>query len=442
MIDLLHVIPVLIILLLEGLFSGGEIALIASDTNRIRQRAVKGSPTARIALKLIENPDRLLSTTLTGTNLCAITNTALVTAFFISILGPEQGELAAIVIMIPLILILGEIVPKSIFQHYANEAAPGIACFLLAASWILYPVVFVLSKISRGTIHMLSDKNGSLYPSYITKAGLESILNHGGTKSDILKSEKEMIQRIFDFVEYRADRIMVPLSNVFALPVDTTLHEAAAATADVGHSRIPVYKDHIFNIIGILHTFDLLEALRTSHETQEGPAREEGIESYVRKNILYVPETIPAGELLIELQKRGEQMAVIIDEYGGATGIGTTEDILEEIVGEIDDEYHSPDKKFFRKVGPGKYIFQGQTRIDDIHGVLPCDIPRGDYETIGGFLLHQFGRVPRRNETLRHGNLVFVVEESDMKSIKEVMITLTPERELPSGRETGKGTSR
>jgi len=442
MIDLLAVIPVLIILLIEGLFSGGEIALIASDTNKIRRRAEKGSYADRIALKLLEKPDWFLSTTLTGTNLCAITNTALVTTFFISLFGPERGELAAIAIMVPLILIFGEMVPKSIFQHYADEIAPRIAGFILVASWILYPVVFVLSKISRGMIHMLSDQNSSLYPPYITKSGLESILHDGGTTSDILKSEKDMIQRIFDFTEYRADRIMVPLSNVYALPVDTTLQEAAASIAEVGHSRIPVYEDHIFNIIGILHTFDLLEALRASHEAPEQGASDRTIEGYVKKNVLYVPETIPAGELLIELQKRGEQMAVIIDEYGGATGIGTTEDILEEIVGEIDDEYHSPGERFFRKVGPGKYIFQGQTRIDDIQGVIPCNIPRGEYETIGGFLLHHFGRVPRSNESLRHGKLVFVIEESDRKSIKEVLISLNPEWEVPGSRETAKEIER
>ncbi len=432
MIDLLTIIPVLIFLLLEGLFSGGEIALIASDTNKIRQEAKKGSRMARIALKLLDNPEWFLSTTLTGTNLCAVTNTVLVTAFFISRFGTDQGELIAIAIMIPLILIMGEMAPKSIFQHYADFLAPKVAVFILVASWVFYPVVFVLSKISRGTIHMLADKNGSLYPSYITKAGLESILKKGGTQSDILKSEKEMIQKIFNFSEYRADRIMVPLSNVFALPVDTGLQEAAAAITETGYSRIPVYRDHIFNIIGVLHTFDLLEALRKMDSEEETPERNTSIEKYVRKNILYVPETIPAGELLIELQKRGEQMAVIIDEYGGATGIGTTEDILEEIVGEIDDEYHAAGRNLYRRVGPGKYIFDGQTRIDYIRTLNLFDIPDGDYETLGGFLLYKLGRVPKRNEIVRQDKILFVIEEADMKSIKEVLIALP----LPSEKET------
>jgi len=437
MIDLLTIIPVLIFLLLEGLFSGGELALIASDTNKIRQEAEKGSRMARIALKLLDKPEWFLSTTLTGTNLCAIANTALVTAFFISRFGTDQGELIAIAIMIPLILIMGEMAPKTIFQHYADFLAPKIAVFILIASWAFYPVVFVLSKISRGTIHMLADKNGSLYPSYITKAGLESILKKGGTKSDILKSEKEMIQKIFNFSEYTADRIMVPLSNVFALPVETGLKEAAAAITETGYSRIPVYKDHIFNIIGVLHTFDLLEALRKKDSEEETAERNTSIEKYVRKNILYVPETIPAGELLIELQKRGEQMAVIIDEYGGATGIGTTEDILEEIVGEIDDEYHAEGKNLFRRVGPGKYIFDGQTGIDYIRNLNLFDMPDGDYETLGGFLLYKLGRVPRRNEIVRQDKILFVIEEADMKSIKEVLIVLPlpSEKEMPRGKE-------
>lgn len=433
MIDLLTVIPVVIFLLIESLFSGGEIALISSDINKIRQKAEQGSQMARIALKLMDKPEWFLSTTLTGTNLCSITNTALVTAFFISKFGTDQGELLAIVIMVPLILIVGEMIPKSIFQHYADFIAPKIACFILVASWLFYPVIFVLSKISRGTIHMLADKNGSLYPSYITKAGLESILKDDGTQSDILKSEKEMIQKIFNFSEYKADRIMVPLSNVFALPVDTALQEAAAAITEKGYSRIPIYKDRIFNIIGILHTFDLLEALCKMEE--EKPDRNTSIEKYVRKNILYVPETIPAVELLIELQKRGEQMAIIIDEYGDATGIGTTEDILEEIVGEIDDEYHTEGKNHYRRVGPGKYIFDGQTSIDYIRKLNLFDMPDGDYETLGGFLLYKLGRVPGRNEIVRQNKILFVIEEADIKSIKEVLIVLTSEKEMPIEKE-------
>jgi CBS domain containing-hemolysin-like protein len=419
MIDLLIVTPVVLLLLLEGLFSGGELALISADTHKIKRDADNGSRASRIALHLIHKPDWFLATTLTGTNVCAISNTALVTAFLISRFGPDQGELIAIVLMVPLILLMGEMAPKSICHHYADVLAPKIAWVILGFSWLLFPMVFVVSKISRRTVHMLTDKNSSLYTPYITKAGLESMLKNEETQSDILKSEREMIQKIFNFSEYKTDRIMVPLSNVCALPATISMEEAATAVMEAGYSRIPVYQDQIFNIIGILHTFDLLEALRTQQTTGDmciGP--------YVRKNVLYVPETMPAGELLIELQKRGEQMAVIIDEYGGATGIGTKEDILEEIVGEIDDEYHPPDGEPVKRVAPGKYIVQGQTKIDFIRSVLHCDIPPGDYETIGGFLLFTCGRVPQRNETVPYKQTLFVIKEADMKSIKKVLIIM------------------
>jgi CBS domain containing-hemolysin-like protein len=337
--------------------------------------------------------------------------------------------------MVPLILIMGEMIPKSIFQQYADSIAPKIACFILVSSWIFYPIIVVLSKISRGTVHMFADKNGPLYPSYITKAGLESILKDDGAQSDILKSEKEMIRKIFNFPEYRADHIMVPISNVFALPADATLQEAAAAITEKGYSRIPVYQDRIFNIIGVLHTFDLLEALCKMDSGEVISDSSTSIEKYVKKNILYVPETIPAGELLIELQKRGEQLAVMIDEYGDATGIGTIEDILEEIVGEIDDEDHSEGKNFYRRIGQGKYIFDGRTSIDYIKHLNVFDIPDGDYETLGGFLLYKLGRVPGRNEIVRQDNILFVIEESDIKSIKKVLIVLPSEKEIPKKNE-------
>jgi len=171
--DLLFFFPLLIFLCLEGLFSGGEIALVSCDINIVRQKAKAGSRSAAIALRLMEKPEWFLSTTLIGTDLCAVSNTAITTAMFISMFGTERGELLSIVVMIPLILIVGEVIPKSIFQQHANLMAPRISWFIWIASWIFYPVVFVLSKISRRVVYAVSGKKDLAYSSYITKNGLE-----------------------------------------------------------------------------------------------------------------------------------------------------------------------------------------------------------------------------------------------------------------------------
>jgi putative hemolysin len=421
-IDFLSLLPLIILLIFEGLFSGGELALVASDTNKIKQMAKSGSRSAAIALKLLERPEWFLSTTLTGTNLCEISNTAIATALFISAFGMETGEIVSIVVMIPLILIMGEIVPKSIFHHHADFIAPRIAWFIWIASWLFYPVVFVLSKISRSAVYTFTKRKEAAYFPYITKEGLEFLIRDEGDSGDIMESEKDMIRRIFDFSDATAGQIMVPLSNVTALPADITLKEATRITAEKGYSRIPVYRDQAFNIIGMLHYFELLEVY---HKMDSDPlTKEDPIENCLRKDILYVPETKLASDLFLEMQKRGEHMAIIVDEYGGAIGILTIEDILEEIVGEIDDEYQDEGKILYRKVGPGKYIFNAQTKMDRILEFIPLEIPQGDYETLGGYLLNKMGRVPKRSETYREGGILFVIEDSDMKSIKEVLVIL------------------
>ncbi len=428
MTDLLFLLPILILVFLEGLFSGGELSLVACDINIMRRKAKKGSRSAAIALKLMEKPEWFLATTLTGTNLCTVTNTALTTALFISLFGTETGEILSIIVMIPLILIVGEVIPKSIFQQNADRMAPKISWFLLIASWILYPVVFVVSRISRRVLSAFSGKKDLTYASYITKDGLESLLRDGKS-GDIMKSEKEMIQRIFDFSDSTAGQIMVPLSNVTVVPAHMTISEATPIIIDKGYSQIPVYSNQTFNIIGILYSFDILEALFRKDQELLSP-EEIHVENYTKKNVLYVPETKLAKELFFELQNRREHMAVIVDEYGGAVGIVTIEDILEEIVGEIEDEYHGNGTVLYKKVGTGRYLFDAQVKIDTIRSLIPVDIPQGDYETLGGFLLYKMGRIPKRTDIFRHDTITFVIEDADMKLIREVLMVLPPGMDL------------
>ena len=419
--SLFSVFVILICLLLEGLFSGGELALVASDTNRIRQKARAGSRSAMITLKLLDKPEWYMATTSIGSNICLITSTIIATSMFMSMFGAVRGELVSAVVMIPLVLVMGEIIPKSIFQQHAEFVALRVSWFIWAASWVLYPVVFVISRISRGAVYIITGGKGGADSPYITRDGLKFLLGKERDESDILSSEKEMIRRILGFSEVSVGRIMVPLSNVTALQKNATLGEAAVLTEEKGFSRIPVYCDRIYNITGILHCFDLLKALHG----KTGLSEDDLVTSCLRPTVFYVPETKPASELLFELQRTGEQMAIVVDEYGAAVGIVTVEDILEEVVGEIEDEYDK-EEKLYKKVGPGKYLFDAQMRIDRLQEIIPLEIPAGNYETLGGFLLHEMGKIPKRSETLRQSNAIFVIEDSDMKSIKEVLVVLLP----------------
>jgi putative hemolysin len=412
---------ILLCLCLEGLFSGGELALVSSDVNKIRRRARGGSRRAVFSLKLLEKPEWFLATTLTGTNLCVVTSTTIATGLFIDLYGAAQGAMVSILVMIPTLLILGEIVPKSIFRQHAENVVETLSPFIWLASWLFSPVVFIISKITRGTIRLSAGEKNLSVSSYITRSGLKYILDHHGEESDILSAEKDMVTRILDFSEVTVSQIMIPLSVMTALPVTATIGEAAHLLAEKKYLRVPVYRGQVLNIIGIIHYFDLLAATRGA----SGPPipDSEAVERLLRPVQFYVPEAKPAKDLLVELRGMRERMAVVVDEYGGAVGIVTVEDILEEIVGEIHDEY-GIGAKSYKQIAPGMYLFNAQTSIGQIREMISPDIPEGDYATLGGFLLHKMGKIPKRKEIFRHGPILFVIEDVDVKSIREVMIIL------------------
>jgi CBS domain containing-hemolysin-like protein len=424
---MLSFLLIILCLCLEGLFSGGEIALIASDIYKIRQKAKKGSKLARIAVKLLEKPEWFLATTLTGTNICVVTSTAIATGMFVSVFGEDRGEFVSVFVMVPTLLVFGEIIPKSIFQHHAELVAMRISPFIWVASWLFSPVVFLISRISRGTLRISKGEKEVITSSYITKGGLKFILGTGSKNSDILNIERDMVRKILDFSEVTVSEIMVPISAVTIVPVTMGCEDAALFMAEKKYLRIPVYGDKIFNIIGILHYFDLVETIRTRRMGLSAlPDRDYTIASCLKPVVFYIPEMKLAKELLVELQSTGERMAIVVDEYGGAIGIVTTEDILESVVGEIDDEFDN-ESEFYKKIGSGRYVFNARVSIERMRQTILLDIPDGEYDTLGGFLLYKLGRIPKRKETLRWGNVIFVIEDVDMKSIKKVLVVLPAE---------------
>jgi CBS domain containing-hemolysin-like protein len=213
---------------------------------------------------------------------------------------------------------------------------------------------------------------------------------------------------------------MIPISVLTALPITTKIDEAAGFVAGKKYLRIPVYQDQVINIVGILNYFDLLATIQRHKDSGDQPAYET-IASCLQTEVFYVPETKKASELLMNLQKRQEHMAVVVDEYGGAVGIVTIEDIGEEIVGSIDNEYDSGEK-LYKKLAPGRYLINGRIDMDTLSQLLTTKFPEGNYETLGGFLMHRLGKIPQRRERLDYRGITFIIENADQKSIKEVLV--------------------
>jgi len=407
---LLTLIPVIVLLLLlEGFLSGSEITMVAADRKKLSRFAHAGSRWDRLTFRILKEPSWFLSATLVGSNLAEVANAALVTSILMGFYG-SRGDLYAFLILTPLILIFGEILPKTLFQQKADPWVRKIVPAIWVVSLILYPFVWLMSKATQAVSRLLKQE-GEVRP-LVTREELQLLLREEGGRSDINPLEQDMIRRIFRFSTTRIKEAMIPLVDVVALEETCTVEEAIASVRQENYSRYPVYRDRVDNVVGTLYSLDLLDA--------EGEGRT--IRPFVRP-ISFFPETKPVDELLLEMQRNQEAMAAVVDEYGGTVGIVTVEDILEEVVGEIEDEY-DVNQPFYRRTGPKKFWINARMEIDHLNEILKLGLPRGDYETLGGFVLERLGRVPLTGEVFRHRKMLFEVLKSNEKSVLEVAVTL------------------
>jgi len=407
------------LLLLEGFFSGSEIALLSADKLSLTKKIKQGDHGAKLALQLANHPERVLSTTLLITSLCVITISAL-SAFYFMGSQKTHSELLAVLVTSPLVVVLGELLPKTIYQRHATKLAPWIAFPVAWTYWVFYPITKLLglytTRLSRmvGPIEeLLSGKRRT------TRDELRSLLSYNKKETEIKASEKRMIKRIFDFKDTEAKHALIPLVRVDATEETSNVGDALQKFERHRHSRMPVYANRIDNIIGVLEAADLLSATDLK----------ESIRLYISP-VRYAAETQALEDLMLEMRQEDEEMVVVVDEHGGAVGILTFEDIVEEIVGEISDEYDIESLPY-KVLSDTKWLVQARMEIQLINETLRLDLPQGDYETLSGFLLQQFGRIPGiRDElffTTPAGTFRFLIQSATERHIESVQVERTPE---------------
>ena len=401
------VIAVIVLtLILQGFFAGSEIALISCDKVKMKALADGGSRSAKLVMSSFAQVERFLSTTLVGINLSLITSTIVLT-FYIQEKYGAGGELYTVLILSPLIIIFGQVVPKAVFQKKRNTIVLWAIYPLWVAAKIFYPILIFVNIFTKKLLDLI----GSTENTYITREELINVIE-GDSTTPTVDYKERIIKRIFRFSETTVEEIMIPLIHVSALGEDTRVKDAVKLIKETGHSRIPIFRERVDNITGMLHSFYLL-----------GADPDETVRSYTRPPF-YVPESKPVDELLDEMKEGRAGMAVVVDEYGGAVGVITLEDILEEVVGEIEDEY---DKgiKLWRKTGEGQYLINPKIEINVINDDLGLGIPESDdYETLSGFLLSEVGAIPKTGDKIKHRNYVFTITKSTTRSIDEVKLSV------------------
>ena len=385
--QIVNIIIFVILIIFSGVFSCTETAFLSVNKIRMRNLAEEGNKKAAIVEKLLSNDDRLFSSILVGNNLVNIGASSLTTSFVISLFG-DSGTLVAIAtgVVTLTILIFGEITPKSFATKNADAIALFLSRFTSFACFIFTPVVFFLNIITGFFIKVLGGNrdNGPT----MTEEDLKTIVTVGHEEGVLEEEEKEMINNVFEFNDKFVSEIMVPRNKIFALDIDMTIAEVIEKlSVDMRYSRIPVYDENMDNIKGIIYIKDLLISNKNKNSK---------IKSLV-KEAYFVSETKRVNELFQELRKDKKQIAIVLDEYGGTAGMVTMEDILEEIVGEIYDEYDKETDKF-KKIDNNTFLFDASIALYDVEKFLDIDIDEDDVDTLGGYLIKKLDRIPKDGE--------------------------------------------
>jgi putative hemolysin len=430
MLVLLLVIPVLCFLALEAFFSGSETAIISASKMRLKALADRGDRRAKLASRLLKRPERLLGTTLIGTNVAVITSTTLAAVMVAFLLQhslwadrPDLESIITTVMMTPLILIFGEIIPKSICRARANSITLTISPLLKWASVALHPIAISITKISSSFALLLSRRSHRKAPTVMEELRLLAKLSE---KEGLLRpQQRRMIYSVFDLERQTIGSAMVPLVDVVSIERNTSLEEFYDKVTETRFSRFPVYEGRIDNIVGIVNVLDVLYSIDRTAD----------ISPFVHEDIVYFPESKRIATSLHELQHGHHPMAIVVDEYGGVVGMVTIEDLVEEIVGEIRDERDEA-KDGFEPDESGNYECDGRVEIDEINERLGTDIPKDGYETVAGFVIKQMDGIPKAGAETEWKNLRIIVLQADERSVSKVKFVIE-ERAENEKAETG-----
>ena len=405
----IQIIGLIILIMLSSFFSASETALMSISKIRVRHMAEENIKGANRVKELVDNPSSLLASILVGNNVVNIASSSLATVLAISLIG-SKGVAISTVLMTIIVLIFGEITPKTLASQNSEQVSLRVANPIFIVSKILKPVVIITTTISNFFIKLLGGKSDSNKP-FITEDELKTIVDVSEEEGILNLEEKDMIHNVFQFGDLYAKDVMVQRVDIIALDIEESLDKIISVIKEEGFSRIPIYSDTIDNIVGILNVKDIIFMEDTKNFT---------LKNYMRE-ITYTYEFRKVTELFKDMNKNRQHMVVVLDEYGGTVGIVTIEDLIEEIVGDISDEYDDEEPEIY-VVKEDEYIVGGSVRIEDINELIGTRIESEEFDSIGGFIIGVLGRFPNISEEINYSNYRFIIEDIDRNRIKKIRI--------------------
>ncbi|PLX87517.1 MAG: transporter [Desulfuromonas sp.] len=408
--DILRLLGLVLLLALSGFFSGSETALLALDRMRVKYLQQKQRPGADRLAELLESPERLLGAILVGNNLVNIAASVVATGLLVRHFG-ERGELLTVLILTPILLIFSELCPKTYAAQNTEKMSFLVLRPILVILWLFSPVVRIVTLVSGLLTRMIHGKKVETPP--LSEDEIKSIIQVGEESGVVTAKQRRMLHSIFDLSETRVRDVMLPRTEVIGISRGADFQEALEIVRSSGHSRFPVYDESMDNIVGIIHSKDVLAfADRSEQFSLLDSCRQP----------FFIPESKRVGILLQTFRKKREHLAIVVDEYGGVEGIVTLEDVVEEIVGEIHDEYDNEEVDF-RRLGSRSFLADGAVSMRTVNRRFQLELPEEQVTTLAGYLLQLMGRIPQEGDSCEATGVVFRVQRMDGRRIEEVVMT-------------------
>ncbi|MGA9776394.1 MAG: hemolysin family protein [Candidatus Dormiibacterota bacterium] len=406
------VVVLVVTLVVASLAATAETALTSVSRLRLRARREEGDPKAILIERLHANPGGYLSTILVLNTVAVVLASSAATLLAENHFGPDAAFWASLALSV-LVLIFCEIGPKAYALQHNETVADLMARPVELVTVVLRPLVVVLTSTSSLLTRLLPGERGRRTP-FLSEAELKALVTASTDEGVVEEEEREMIHGVLEMTDKMAREVMVPRVQVVALPVDATLDEAVELVLERGHSRIPVYHETIDNVTGILYAKDLLKVWRGDSQARVGP---------LTRPATFVPEAKRLGELLQEMQLAKVHMVVVVDEYGGTAGVVTIEDVLEEIVGPIRDEYDLTEREEIQIISPTEAVLSGSASLDDANDILRLQLSGEDFDSVGGLVYSLLGRIPAVGDEVDAGDgITLRVEAIDRQAIRTVRL--------------------
>ncbi|MBS6644318.1 MAG: HlyC/CorC family transporter [Clostridiaceae bacterium] len=416
--DVKQLLAIIILLCLSAFFSSAETALTTVNRIRIRTLAEAGDKAAVTLTKVIEDQGKMLSAILIGNNIVNLSASSLATTFTIHVFDNRAVGIATGILTL-VILVFGEITPKTLSTIYSEKIALKYAGVVYALMYLLTPVIYVVNKLSLGFLLLLRI-NPNKKQDAITEDELRTIVEVSHEEGVIESEEKKMITNVFDFGDSLAKDIMVPRIDMVFVDVNMTYDQLLELYKEERFTRMPVYEETTDNVIGIINMKDLLLL-----EDKENFS----VRDYLRQP-LYTYEFKKTAELMVEMRQTFNNIVIVLDEYGATAGLITLEDMLEEIVGEIRDEYDEDEEESLIELAPGEYLVEGSMKLDDLNDLLDLELESDDYDSIGGLVIGLLDHLPDEGEEVTHEGVRLVVEKVEKNRIDTIhMYILEPEEQ-------------